>query len=150
MKKAILAAGVAALVFAACGGDSDQDKVATILLAEAQQDGLNADEDCVKDVASQLSDEDAKKVLEIDESDDIEDAGLSAEGFSTALGVLNCVDVSSFIDDAIADLKAQGLDFDEQCIRNAFEGVDFSEFTSDGGIPEELTGSLIDCVDLGG
>lgn len=151
MRKSILAASVAALVFTACGGgDSDQDKVAGILLAEAKQDGLNADEACVKDVASSLSDDDAKKVLQLDEDADIDEAGLSAEGFSTALGVLNCVDVSSFIDEAIADLKSQDIPFDEQCVRDAFDGVDFSQFTADGGLPPGLETTLVDCIDLGG
>ncbi len=152
MKKTMLAAGAAAaLVFSACGGDSsDQDKVADILIAEARQDGIEADESCVKDVAGQLSDDDAEKVLAIGENDDLEDAGLSDEGFSTALGVLNCVDVSVFVDEAIAELEASGVPFDEQCIRNAFDGVDFSEFTADGDIPDNLATAMLDCMELGG
>ncbi len=152
MKKTMLAAGAAAaLVFSACGSESsDQDKVAQILLAEAEQDGIEADEDCVKDVAGQLSDDDAQKVLAIDENDDLEDAGLSDAGFSTALGVLNCVDVSEFIDEAIAELRNEGVPFDEQCVRDAFEGVDFSQFTADGGIPDELATAMIGCIDISG
>lgn len=148
MKKTILAAGVAALVFTACGGGDDSDDLTDILMASAEAEGIEADRGCVEKVAADLSDEDATKLLE--SNGDLDSADLTPEGFSTATGLLNCVDTSAVVDQAIADLRDQGLDFDEQCVRDAFDGVDFSEFTSDGGIPEDLTGSLLDCVDLGG
>ena len=149
MKKTILAAGVAALVFTACGGgDDDSDDLTNILMASAEAEGITADRDCVEKVSADLSDEDAGKLIE--SNGDLETADLTPEGFSTATGLLNCIDTSEVVDQAIADLRDQGLDFDEQCVRDAFEGVDFSEFTSDGGIPEDLTGSLLSCVDIGG
>lgn len=149
MKKLITAVCAATLVFTACGDSgSDQDEVALRLIAEARRDGLNADEDCVKRVAGALSDDDAAKIIALEEDDEIENAGLSDEGFSTALGVLNCVDVSGFIDEAIAELRTAGVPFDEQCIRDAFEGVDFSQFTADGDLPAGMEDALFECVDL--
>ncbi|NND73491.1 MAG: hypothetical protein HKN44_00645 [Ilumatobacter sp.] len=149
MKKLTLAACAAVLIFTACGGGgSDQDEVALRLIAEARRDGLNADEDCVKDVAGKLSDDDAEKVLALGDDDDIDDAGLSEEGFSTALGVLNCVDTSGFVDQAIEELRNTGVAFDEQCVRDAFDGVDFSQFTADGQLPDGMEDSLFECVDL--
>ena len=80
---------------------------------------------------------------------DIDSAGLSEEGFSTAVGILNCVDPAQFIEDAITELKDSGVPVDEQCVRDSFKDVDFSEFTADGGIPEGLQDALFSCVDLG-
>ena len=150
MKKSMVAAFAAALVFTACGGGgSDQDELALRLLAEAKDSGLNADEACVKDVAAKLSDEDAKKILALPEDADIDAAGLSEEGFSIAVGVLNCVDPAQFIEDAITQLKDSGVPVDEQCVRDSFKGVDFSEFTADGDIPAGLQDALFNCVDIG-
>jgi len=155
MKKTILAAGVAALVFTACGSDSSsQDDLAKILMASAKDEGVVADEACVKEVAAKLSDDDAKKVIASE--GDIDAADLSAEGYSTAAGLLNCVDVSSIagvdaiIDEQIAQLNELGVPFDEQCIRDIFANFDFSQLSADGALPPGFQDTVLACVDIGG
>ncbi|MGI9644485.1 MAG: hypothetical protein ACR2O6_04165 [Ilumatobacteraceae bacterium] len=145
MKKSMLVAGLAALVFAACGSDSDQDKAAAALIRGAENDGIEVDEGCVKDVTGELSDEDAKALADLPDGADIDDATLSAEGDAIVLQLLDCADISSIIDQAIEDLRASGTEFDEQCVRDALTGVQPSELAGDV-LPEEVTAGLIACV----
>jgi hypothetical protein len=151
MKKAILAAAVAALVVASCGSDDDsvQDQAANDLIANAEAEGIALDEGCVNDVASELSDADAEKLVGLGLNGDIEQADLSPEGLQAALGVLGCVDISSIIDEAIEDLRASGTEFDEQCVRDAFEGIDLSE-AAGGELPDDVFTNVLACVEIGG
>lgn len=144
MFKTILSAAAVALALTACGSDSNQDELANVLLASARAEGIEADEDCIKEVASKLSDDDARKV--IDSEGDLDTVELSPEGFSTTAGILNCVDVSTFVDEQITLLQAQGIDFDEQCLRAAFDDVDFSEFGPDFTPPPALQDALLACL----
>lgn len=74
MKKQLITALVAGLVLVACGGDSDsasnQDKVADLIIGAAEDAGASPDGDCIRDAAQDLSDDDAKAMV---------DAGLEGE-----------------------------------------------------------------------
>ncbi len=87
---------VSALALAACGDDdgggSPQDEVADLLLGDLEGEdleGVEVDEDCIRDVTGQLSDEDAQAIIDAgpDGEADISDAGEEV-GF----GVLECID----------------------------------------------------------
>ncbi len=151
MKKSILAASVAALVFTACGGGgSDQDKVADALIKDAKDQSVDIDEACVKRVISDLSDEDAKKALDLPDGADIGDADLSPEGVALTEDLFTCVDIGSLIDEQIAALRDQGIDFDEQCVRDAFDSIDLAAVGESGVLPDEAQSALIECINIGG
>ena len=71
MKKTIIAVlASSALVLAACGsdsgssdGDGPQGEVATMMTETLDEAGITYDEDCIKDKASELSDEDAEAIV---------------------------------------------------------------------------------------
>ncbi len=65
MKKLLASSLMAALLFAGCGGgDSDQDKVADIVIQAAEDAGASPDSGCIKDAAGRLSDDDAAALVD--------------------------------------------------------------------------------------
>jgi hypothetical protein len=56
---------VAGLALAACGGGgSDQDQVADLLIEAADDAGASPDSDCIRDLAQDISDADAKAMTD--------------------------------------------------------------------------------------
>lgn len=102
----ITAAAALALTGVACGGDdaggagSPQAEVANQLIAEAGEDGMSVDEGCVRNVTSDLSDADARALLEDD------DDALSFEGGMKLLELFECLDFDF-------DFDLDDLDFDD-------------------------------------
>ncbi len=97
---ALTAAGVA------CGGDdagsptSPQGQVATQLIQEAGEDGMDVDEACVRRVTADLSDADARALLEDNEEE------LSMEGGLKLFELFECIDLDF-------DFDLDDLDFDD-------------------------------------
>lgn len=99
-----LVAGIAvgALALAACGGDDDdgggdspQDQVADMLLqeldgSEADMEGVTIDEDCIRDITGDLSDEDAQAIVDAGPDGDPE---VSVSGEELGLAMLDCIDI---------------------------------------------------------
>ena len=145
MKNSMIVAALAALVFAACGSDSDHETTANALILGAQNDGIEVDSSCLRDVTSQLSDDDANALADLPDGADVFDAVLSAEGGVIALQLLDCADNASIVDQAVEDLRASGTEFDEQCVRDVISGFQPSELAGDT-LPDEVTTGLIACV----
>ena len=56
---------VAGLALAACGGGgSDQDQVADLLIEAAADAGASPDADCIRDLAQDISDDDAEAMTD--------------------------------------------------------------------------------------
>lgn len=56
---------VAGLTLAACGGGgSDQDQVADMLIEAADDAGASPDSDCIRDLAQDISDDDAEAMAD--------------------------------------------------------------------------------------
>ena len=156
MKKSILASlAVGVLVFAACGSDSDgasdttptdgsgssvttessdsdspggvQGEAAEAFIAAAADSGITPDEDCVHDLAAQLSDEDAQAIVDSQPDGSPE---LSAEGTALTAQLPSCVSNDDLLEAYITQLKATGQTFDEECVRDGLEGVDFGALAS--------------------
>jgi hypothetical protein len=154
MKKSIVAcvtAGV--LVFAACGSDSDgasgaQAEVADAAIEAAGEEGIALDEECVNDLASQLSDEDAEAIAAAGPDGDPE---ISDEGAAIGVQLMSCADKDEIVDAFIAQMETSGQDFDEACVREGLEDVDLTELAAnpEGGAPEELVTALFECFELG-
>ena len=124
MRRLVAALAGGLLALAACGGDGggNQDQAADMLIEGAEDEGLEIDEDCVRDKASQLSDEDAQKIVDAEDSDETPD--LSPEGLALTAEVVSCVPRDAMIDQILGELP-EGIDGD--CVRQALEGVDLSD-----------------------
>ena len=142
MRRLVAALAGGLLVLAACGdGGGNQDQAADMLIEGAEDEGIEIDEDCVRDKASQLSDEDAQKIIDAEDSDETPD--LSPEGLALTAEVVSCVPRDAMIDQILGDLP-EGIDGD--CVRQALEGVDLSEFVANGEAPEEFISAMTECM----
>ncbi len=123
------------------GGDGggDQDEAADQFIELAEEAGFDADEDCVRDKAEQLSDADAKAIV---------DAGsegspvLSPEGEALTIELASCVSTEDLMDEVLSSLP-EGID--EDCVRDAMEGVDLSTLAA-GETPPEFAAAIAECV----
>jgi len=97
---AVLSVGVLALV--GCGGDDDgggggssQDQVADMMIDvinnSEETAGVDVDEDCVREKLSDLSDDDAEKILAA--GPDGEPEGLSASAETVGASIFDCIDL---------------------------------------------------------
>lgn len=150
MKSRVLAAiGVAGVVLAACGGGDGgtQDEVADMVLEEMSEEGVELDEDCVRDAAQELSDDDAQKILDAGPGGNAE--GLSPEATEAADSLINCVDtdavIDQMIDEMVDDAGADNVDVD--CLKDAFRDLDLTTF--DEADPEMMS-DLFECISIGG
>lgn len=139
---------IAALALSACGGgDGKQDEVADLMIQAAADEDLELDEGCVRDVAGELSDDDAQKILDAGFDGDPQD--LSAEAEDLANDMFGCVDTDALVDQFIGPLiEEMGEDnVDVDCIKEAMRGLDVSS-------PEDaaFAGAMMECVqfDFGG
>ncbi len=172
----MIAAGV--LVLAACGSDSDdgasdtqedaadttdvveedaaeppgnvQEEAAETVIAATQRDGIELDADCVNDLTSQLSDEDAQAIVDAEAESDAE---VSVEGTAIVNKLLGCAGNDQIIDAFIAEMKQSGQEFDEECVREGLEDIDLAEIAASeegqSGTPEEVISAVFDCFELG-
>ncbi len=155
MKKT-LAIGVAivGLVLTGCGSDGGSDlsgpqaAAAAATLEQAESGGMALDEECVNDLASQLSDEDAEKIAAED------DAELSPEGEALGMELLGCADQDALIDLFITGMTGSGGEaIDEDCARDKLQDVDIAELVAsseDGDPPAEVIAAIAECLEAGG
>ena len=131
---------VATLVLSACGGSSgSQGEVADLMLEAAAEEGLELDKDCVNDIAGDLSDEDADKLIAAGVDGDPE---LSAEGEALGLKMVSCLDTDSLVDQFIAEM---GDEVDADCMRDVLKDID-PEALAQGDLPD----GIFECMNLGG
>jgi len=128
------------LVIAACGGGdaSPQDEVAELFVDVMDDQGIALDEDCVKDVAQDLSDEDAQAM--VDAGSDV-DADFSPAATQLAARAASCIDIDSLVDQMV-DLLGDDL-VDGDCLKDAFEGIDPAVIDS-GEFPAEADACFAD------
>ena len=140
MKKLLISAVSATLLFSACGGssgDSAQDGVADLLIGVAEDQDLQLDEDCVRSTSAKFSDADAQALVDagIDGDPEISDAGdvLGEQIFN------ECVDASSYLDSLITSFSEDGT-VDADCLQDALKGLTVGE------IDEEIFDVAFDCA----
>lgn len=132
---------VAVLALSACGGDDDgggqQAEVADMMLEAADEEGFSLEEDCVRDVAGRLSDEDAAKIVEAGPEGDPE---LSAEADALADEMFDCVDTDALVDQIVAEMgDAEGVDAD--CLKSVLD---------EQGLEALESGAMFECIEIGG
>jgi hypothetical protein len=155
-KKLITMVAAGALVLAACGSDSGgdaddaQEEAADTVIAATQRDGIELDGDCVNDLTSQLSDEDAQAIVDAGADSDAE---VSTEGTAIVSQLLGCAGNDQIIDAFIAEMQKSGQEFDEECVRDGLEEIDLAELAAseeaESGTPEEVISAVFDCFELG-
>lgn len=104
----ICAVGALAFTGVACGGDDDnggggggsslQDQVADELMDEVGDDDTGVDEDCIRRTTGELTDADARALLDNDE------ASFSAEGGVVLSDLFECIDLGDIDLDDLDDL----------------------------------------------
>lgn len=131
---------VVTLALAACGGDDGssgrQGEVADMMLEAAEEEGIALEEECVRDVAGRLSDEDAAKIVEAGPDGEAE---LSADAEAVAEDMFDCLDTDALVDQIVAGMDGGGVD--AECLKRVLdeEGLDALE-----------SGAVVECLDLGG
>jgi hypothetical protein len=148
----VILTSVFALAVAGCGGDdgpelsSDQAAAAQSVIDAAAEDGVTLDEDCVEEVAAQLSDADAALAAEDDT------AVLSPEGEALGVQLLDCADEDAIVDLFLAEIGAEGVD--EDCAREALADFDVAEILRNAGEdtepPDGFIEALAPCFPSGG
>jgi len=131
---------VAALVLAGCGGGDDggqQGEVADMMLEAAETDGVALDEDCVRDVAGQLSDEDAAAIIEAGPEGD---ADVSAEADALGEEMFSCLDTDALVDQIVSEMGDEG-GVDADCLKRVLE---------EEGIDALESGAMFECIEIGG
>ncbi|MFP5486748.1 MAG: hypothetical protein ACLGHQ_00375 [Acidimicrobiia bacterium] len=128
---------IATLALAACGGGGggQQGEVADMMLASAEEEGIELDDDCVRDVAGRLSDDDAAAIVEagVDGDPDI-----SGDADALAEEMFDCLDTDAFVDQIVAEMGGQeGLDVD--CLKEVLE---------EQGLEAMDGGAMLECIDL--
>jgi hypothetical protein len=151
----LIGLAVLGLAVAGCGSDGggdgstlsdDQSAAARSAIDAAAEDGVTLDEDCVNEVASQLSDEDAALAA----ADP--DAVLSDAGEDLGLELLNCASEEDIIELFLAGIgETEGID--EDCAREALAEFDIRELITSASAdepPAALVQALVPCFPDGG
>jgi hypothetical protein len=127
-----------------------QAEVADAAIASAKEDGIDLDPDCVNELASQLSDEDAQAIVDAGPDGDAE---LSDEGTAIGTQLLGCAGNDQIIDALIVELEKSGQEFDEDCVRDGLQDLDLAELAAgaagEGGTPEEVINAVFSCFTSG-
>ena len=127
-----------------------QEEAANTVIAATQQGGIELDADCVNDLTSQLSDEDAQTIVDAEAESDAE---VSVEGTAIVNQLLGCAGNDQLIDAFITEMQQSGQEFDEECVREGLQDIDLAELAAseDGqtGGQEEVISAVFDCFELG-
>jgi len=127
-----------------------QAQAADAAIASAKQNGIDLDADCVNELASQLSDEDAQAIVDAGGEGGAE---VSDEGTAIGSQLLSCAGNEQIIEALIAEMKTSGQEFDEQCVRDGLKDIDLAGLVAsaegEGGTPEEVVNAVFGCFDLG-
>lgn len=128
---------IATLALSACGGGDggQQGEVADMMIAAAEDEGIELEADCVRDVAGRLSDDDAAKIVEagVDGDPDV-----SADAEALAEEMFGCLNTDALVDQIVAEMGGQeGLDV--ECLKDVLDeqGLD----AMDGG-------AIFECIDM--
>ena len=104
-----------------------QEEAANTLIVATEQGGIELDADCVNDLTSQLSDEDAQAIVDAEAESDAE---VSVEGTAIVNQLLGCADNDQIIDAFIAEMQKSGQEFDEECVREGLQDIDLAELAA--------------------
>jgi hypothetical protein len=120
-------------------GGENQNDAADIFIEQAEAAGIETDEDCVREKAEKLSDADAQAIVDAGDDGSPE---LSPEGEALSIQLASCISTEDLIEEVLSSLP-EGID--EDCVREAMEGVDLSNLAS-GETPPEFAAAIAECV----
>lgn len=154
MTKKILAAIGAVVVLAACGGsgDANASKIADKLMSEADKQGMKVEKTCVAELAGKFSDADQELLVANIDNEDFDIEQLSADGQTTAMGLMSCVDKDQLIDSMMEQVgDVPGLD--KECLRKVFADIDpeqLAAIAQNGGSDTvDLQTEVLACLSAG-
>jgi hypothetical protein len=150
MRKITGLLAVSVLCLAACGDDDDdangdatatgvQADAADEIISQADDGDLDPDEECIREKAAGLSDEDAQKIVDAGDSDEPD---LSPEGLAIVGETMSCVSGDAMMDSIIESLP-EGVDGD--CVRDKLQDVDFGAIFTTGTTPPEVEEAVTEC-----
>jgi hypothetical protein len=122
-------------------------EAARLAVEAAAVEGLELDGACVDEFAAQLTDDDARALVDAGIDGD---PVLSAEGNELTAKLLTCVDEEALVDLFVDGLEQSGEAFDEACVRENLDSVDLSAALGEDETPRDLLSAVVGCVDLGG
>lgn len=135
---------IAAFALTACGGGDgaggSQGEVADLVIESAAEEGLELDEDCVRETAGKLSDDDADKIVAAGADGDPD---VSEEADALGAEMFGCVNTDALVDQMVEELGGEGID--TECLKDALRGVDAAEIAA-GNMPE----GIFECIEIGG
>lgn len=130
------------------GGEAGgvRGEAARLAIEAAAVEGLELDAACVDELAAQLTDDDARALVDAGIDGD---PALSAEGEALTAQLLTCVDEEALVDLFVDGLEQSGEAFDEACVRENLDAVDLSAALGEDETPRDLLSAVVGCVDLG-
>jgi hypothetical protein len=132
------------LALTACGNDGDvRSEAAAVAIESAEAEGLRLDERCVGDIADQLSEDDARAIVEAGPDDR---TAPGEEGAELGRRFLACVDEDALIDVFVDDLRESGEAFDEECVRANLEDVDLTAALDESESSPDLVRAVLECL----
>jgi hypothetical protein len=144
-----LVAATLVLVLGGCGADdrpsSRSATAADVFLQGAADDGIEVDPACVEELAGELSEEDARAVVEAGprgRPDDLSPAGAAVVG-----RLLACADRESLAQALVADLEALGSSVDDSCVREVLTGLDLSTILDRADGQDVLFEAVVPCAE---
>ncbi len=129
------------------GAGGARAEAARLAIEAASAEGLVLDAACVDGLAAQLTDDDARALVDAGIDGD---PALSAEGDLLMAQLLTCVDQGALVDLFVDGLEQSGETFDEACVRENLADVDLGQALDEDESPRDLLSAVVDCVDLGG
>ena len=151
------------LVTTACGsddsastsGNSDQAKVADLMVTEIAKEDIELDRSCVEKLAAQLSDDDAKGILDSYKADN--EPNISPEGEAIGEQMIGCASGDSMADKIMESVGDQeGMD--KECLREFLDGLSPEEMAAIGASDGDMSGDalspimaeVMSCITMGG
>ncbi len=122
-------------------------EAARLAIEAASAEGLVLDEQCVDELAAQLTDDDARALVDAGIDGD---PALSVEGDALVTQLLTCVDQGALVDLFVDGLEQSGETFDEACVRENLGAVDLGRALDEDENPRDLLSAVVDSVDHGG
>lgn len=133
---------VVALGVTACGGGGGaQSEVADMMIAEAAEEGIALDADCVRDVAGKLSDQDAEALVAAGVDGDVQ---LSDEADAIGEEMFGCLDTDALIDELVAEMGGEDV-VDVDCLKEVLDEAGPAALESGDGLE-----SMMSCFTLDG
>jgi ribosomal protein L12E/L44/L45/RPP1/RPP2 len=157
------AVAIVLAITASCSDDPpSRGQVTDALVKSADQSGVDVDKACVGKVVAKFSDDDFKVVQASASKDNLDTEALSPAGQALLVDLYNCsggdpggtvpasgglsTAQAAILEQMTSSLKAQGLDVDEDCLREIVKQLDSATIAGDSEALQAIGQQAIKCV----